>query len=263
MGVEIRGLASEEERRAAVALQEATWGVGFSQKVPESVLWFVPRVGGIAGGAFDAAGALVGFVFGVTGWVDGAPLHWSDMLAVRADLRGAGIGLALKHWQRADLLAAGVTRAQWTFDPLVAANAHFNFGRLGCTAGTYLRDVYGSSDSPLHAGVGTDRLLVEWELDAPGVAALAAGQVEREPSLERTDAELPLLDPAVPLAARTVGIEAPPDIQRLKTADAARALEWRARQRERFERAFAAGYRVRGFRRGANGGGVYVLTAMA
>ncbi|MEX0893261.1 MAG: hypothetical protein WEB88_13930 [Gemmatimonadota bacterium] len=261
--MEIRGLASEEERRAAVALQEATWGAGFSQKVPESVLWFVPRVGGIAGGAFAAVGALVGFVFGVTGWVDGAPLHWSDMLAVRGDLRGAGIGLALKRWQRAELLAAGVTRAQWTVDPLVAANAHFNFDRLGCTAGTYLRDVYGSSDSPLHAGVGTDRLLVEWALDAPRVAALAAGEVAREPSLERGEEEIPLLDPAVPLAAPTVGIAAPADIQRLKTADAARAQAWHVRQRESFEWAFAAGYRVRGFRRRADGGGVYVLRATA
>lgn len=255
---EIRPLASDAERHAAVALQEATWGPGFSQKVPESVLWFVPRVGGVAAGAFDAAGALVGFVFGVTGWVEGAPLHWSDMLAVRAPERGRGIGLALKRWQRAHLLEAGVRRAQWTFDPLVSGNAHFNFARLGCTARTYLRDVYGTSDSPLHAGIGTDRLLVEWRLDAPRVTALAAGSA-RPTALPASG--LPPwrsgTSPPGPLA----GIEAPAHIHRLKTADAEAAQAWRRRTRAAFEEAFAAGYEARAFVHRADGSGVYVMAA--
>jgi predicted GNAT superfamily acetyltransferase len=183
------------------------------------------------------------------------------MLAVRADLRGTGIGLALKRWQRTRLLDARVRRAQWTFDPLVAGNAHFNFARLGCTARVYLRDIYGTSDSPLHAGIGTDRLVVDWELDAPGVVALAAGKADGPASPDIRMAEIPLFEPAAAPAGPTVGIEVPADVQRLKAKDPEVARQWRWRTRAAFEAAFAAGYEARAFVRRPGGGGVYVLEA--
>lgn len=142
----IRPLETPDELRACLALQDATWGPAFSERVPYAVLWFTRRIGGVLIGAFDAHG-LAGFVFGVTGWRDGRPVHWSDMLAVRKDVRDRGVGLQLKRAQRDALLAAGVRLAQWTFEPLESRNAYLNLVRLGGITRTYERDVYGESDS--------------------------------------------------------------------------------------------------------------------
>jgi predicted GNAT superfamily acetyltransferase len=57
----------------------------------------------------------------------------------------------------------------WTYDPLEAKNAHFNLNKLGAMAGEYVRDMYGRRDSPLHRGIGTDRLVPTWAMDSPRV----------------------------------------------------------------------------------------------
>ena len=193
---EIRPLATREERQACVALQEEVWGEGFSERVPGGLIHIAVRVGGVAAGAFDDAGRLAGFVFGLTGLAEGAPLHWSHMLAVRSIHRGHGLGRRLKAYQRETLLAAGVTRARWTFDPLRARNAWLNFARLGAVATSYVRDMYADTDSPLHRGVGTDRLVVLWEMDAPRVDARMAG--EGEPDAVAASRDLPRAFDAAP-----------------------------------------------------------------
>ena len=53
----------------------------------KSILLVAQKVGGVAAGAFDGQGKLMGFVFGLTGVENGAIVHWSDMLAVRPEPR--------------------------------------------------------------------------------------------------------------------------------------------------------------------------------
>src|ERR671914_879951 len=96
--LEIRPLRTTQELLACVDLQRATWGDEFSDLVPASILKVSQRVGGIAAGAFDGDGRLLGFVFGLTGVEDGRVVHWSDMLAVREEARNAGIGRRLKEF---------------------------------------------------------------------------------------------------------------------------------------------------------------------
>ncbi|TVP76623.1 MAG: GNAT family N-acetyltransferase, partial [Gemmatimonadales bacterium] len=152
----IRPLAGRAEMEACVVLQEAVWGAGFRERVPAAILGVARRLGGVVTGAFRGD-ELVGFVFGLTGIREGRPVHWSDMLAVRAEARGRGLGIALKEAQRDELLSRGVRVMEWTFDPLVARNAHLNLNRLGAAGVEYVVDAYGDSDSPLHRGIGTDR----------------------------------------------------------------------------------------------------------
>ena len=171
----IRDLEGVAEYRRAVAFQESIWGVGFSERVPASLMKVAQRVGGVAAGAFDPDGDMVGFVYGITGIAEGAMVHWSDILAVRPGLRDAGLGRRLKAFQRDKVLAVGVTRMHWTFDPLESRNAYLNLGRLGAVVREYAVDMYGASDSPLHRGLGTDRFVVTWELDASRVAERLAG----------------------------------------------------------------------------------------
>src|SRR5437667_6762212 len=56
----------------------------------------------------------------------------------------------------------GATVIYWTYGPLVARNAHLNFNRLGVRLAEYVEDMYGITDSTLHGGVPTDRLIVAW-----------------------------------------------------------------------------------------------------
>jgi predicted GNAT superfamily acetyltransferase len=258
--VVIRPLASHDERRACVALQEATWGDGFVDRVPSSILMIAGETGGIASGAFDG-GRLVGFVFGISGFRGGLRVHWSDMLAVLPEYRNRGIGRLLKLHQRQRLLDHGVEVMYWTFDPLVARNAYLNLRRLGAIVRIYDRDLYGRSNSPLHHGIGTDRLRPEWWLASEHVErSLADDRPAPDPGAERLllnptgtagpDAAPRPGDRLAAPAGDTLEIAIPADIQTLKDRDLELAREWRTNVRAAFEAALAAGYAAVDFLRG-------------
>jgi predicted GNAT superfamily acetyltransferase len=78
----------------------------------------------------------------------------------------------LKLYQRDWCLARGIGHVRWTFDPLRTVNATLNIHRLGATSATYLPDYYGEM-AGINQGLASDRLLVDWDLAAPVVAALA------------------------------------------------------------------------------------------
>jgi len=95
------------------------------------------------------------------------------MLAVR-ETRGHRLGVKLKLYQRELLLQQGVDTARWSFDPLVAKNAHINLNRLGAVVVEHVENMYGDSNSTLHAGLGTDRFVAEWRLADERVARVIA-----------------------------------------------------------------------------------------
>ena len=185
-------------------------------------------------------------------------VHWSHMLAVREEVQGRGVGRRLKEYQRAEAARLGVERICWTFDPLVARNAHFNLNRLGVEVAGYEVDMYGESDSPLHAGLGTDRLVAVWPV-TPGAAPSRPPAPGGAPIIGGLEAEL------APLAALppVVRIEIPPDIFAERAADLRRAAAWRAGTRPAFLEALARGYRVAGFEREAGSGRCFYLLARA
>lgn len=246
----IRPLDDYAELKRAVELQRLIWGADFDEVVPPAVLWFARRIGGIVAGAFDGT-QMLGLIFGITGWEASRPIHWSDMLGVHPAARGRGVGLALKAWQRDRLLERDVTTVKWTFDPLEARNAWLNFARLGATSREYVRDAYGASTSPLHRGIGTDRLVVDWQLDSPRVRErMEAGAAHRpapgDAPVVNPDGETLRLDLDAPLVA----VRIPADIQSLKARDEVAARRWRDRTRKAFETYFGRGYEAREVLRG-------------
>ena len=271
--VDVRHLATHDEFVACVDLQHRIWGAGFSERVPAAILKVSQRIGGVTAGAFDENGDIVGFVFGMTGVENGELVHWSDMLAVRADLRDHGIGRILKEFQLRALLERGVARIYWTFDPLVARNAHLNFNRLNVDVAEYVINMYGSeTDSVLHRGLGSDRFIVvrpvasstgdiiPMERDrAHAVATVGEGSrilneadeagVPAPPSLPRIPDE-PVYRIAIPL-----------DIEKVQAADIKLAARWRESTRRTILWGLEHGYRVHGFYRDDDSGcGFYVLT---
>ena len=266
--VEIRPLATHAELRACVALQHETWGADFGEAVPPAILKVSQRLGGVAAGAFDRRGRLLGFVFGLTGVERGRVVHWSDMLAVRPDRRDAGLGRRLKAWQRDAAVAAGAELMYWTADPLVARNAHLNLNRLGARVHEYVEDMYGDSASVLHRGLGTDRVVMAWPLAGPppasrcpdGDPAALPAALRDAPLLGAPEdaAPVPPAD-APPAAADRIPI--PRDIHGVVAADPAAAARWRAASRAAFRWALARGFGVVGVHRDDAGlRAYYVLT---
>ena len=266
-GIVLRPLEGQAEYAACIALQRRTWGDTFAEVVPGTILMVAEEMGGIASGAFDGD-RLAGFVFGISGVRDGGLAHWSDMLAVEPAYRGRGLGRALKLHQRERLLALGVERMLWTFDPLVARNAHLNLSRLGAIARTYRRDLYGQSASPLHAGIGTDRLLAEWEMSGERVRTRL--EAAPPPADEGGAPLVAVPDPggAFPRpgaftpdgSGDAVRVAIPSDIDALKAADPPLARAWRRSAREALEWAFGEGYVAVGLESAGDGTAVYTLT---
>lgn len=228
--VEVRPLRTHADYAACVALQKATWGADFAECVPATILNVSQRIGGIAAGAFDTEGRLLGFVFGMSGVRDGRLAHWSDMLAVRTDARNLGIGRKLKEFQKRSLQRIGIERVFWTFDPLVAANAHLNLNTLGAEVIEYVPDMYADTDSALHSGLGTDRFIVQWDIARSNGSAppgLFAPEARGKPPLVR--------------------VQIPADIHAVKARSIAEAAGWRSKTRAAFQRYLNDGYEVRAF----------------
>jgi predicted GNAT superfamily acetyltransferase len=282
----IRELRSLEDCRGVVAIQEEVWGRD-GETVPASVLLVSAKRGGILLGV-DAgapvvngparAGNLAAFVWSMPGVRDdGRRTHWSHMLAVLPAYRQHRLGERLKWSQREQALRQGAELIEWTFDPLQAANAHFNLRVLGGIGATYGVDVYGALAGPLHRGTPTDRLIVEWRISEPYVAARqAARQGGPATTVQARSSEL--LDAAA--AIQTVDREGwtrvksvdtafsglrllvpiPPRFLEMQQNETALALEWRLAIRDVMTNALANGYHAVDFYLDRErGGGNYLL----
>ena len=257
---EVRALSTPEDYAQCVELQRDIWGRDFAEIVPPALLQVSQKVGGVAAGAFGKDDGLVGFVYGVSGIKGGRLSHWSHMLAVRPEWSGLGVGSRLKGYQRETLLSLGIGVAYWTFDPLVARNAHLNLNRLGAGITEYTPNMYGDTGSDLHSGLGTDRFSVAWELNAPQVERALAGSppITAPPTLAAqviylaedgtptmpAGSNLPDTDPVL--------IPVPVDIHAVKTESPELAWRWRELTRRAFLRYLACRYRVQGFIRGGD-----------
>ena len=214
--IQIRPLHTLAEFDECVRLQQLTWGRDIT--VPSAIFVVGEHTGGLTHGAFDG-NQLIGFAMALAGFRANQRFLHSHMAAVLPEHQNRGIGRRLKLAQREDALKNDINLIEWTFDPLELKNAHFNFNRLGVIARRYIPNCYGITDSPLHAGLPTDRLVAEWWLDSPRVRALLAGNSS----------------PARP-AAR---IAIPADIAEIKSSSPSRAIEIQSSVRALFEKYFA------------------------
>lgn len=249
----IRDFVDRADYAACVELQRVTWGREFADVVPPSILKVSQMLGGVAAGAFAPDGTLLGFVYGITGVRRGELVHWSDMLAVRSDAQGQGIGRRLKEHQRASMRGRGVETILWTYDPLVARNARLNLAVLGATIDEYVEDMYGDTGSDLHRGLGTDRFVVRWSTDPAAAAAHAQAAREAESrfgSVPVANAfpgvESPIVASRDWRGARQVAIAVPGDVGVVQRDTPELGPAWRASTRAAFRAARDAGYLVVG-----------------
>jgi len=253
----IRALTTIEECRRVAALEREIWGYTDSEDVvPPPVLIVSALRGGILLGAFDDGGEMQGFVYSIPAVKNGQLTQWSHMLGVRPAARDAGVGARLKLAQRDAALAAGVTLIEWTFDPLQALNAHFNFTRLGVVVEEYEENIYGESSSPLHRGSPTDRFVAEWNLReahverriaAKGMPLMRDAGIASAPVVNASVARDRWIVPgaaALDLGDRRLLVEIPANYDDIQKSDDALALEWRLASRAIFQSYLRRGYRV-------------------
>lgn len=263
--ISIRPLKTWDEYRAAEELQRTVWQMpDWRDSVPANLMVTVNKNGGLVLGAFEAGGRLVGLAFSFIGMEkrEGRRQlkHCSHMLAVLPEYQSQRIGLRLKLRQREETLAQGLDLITWTYDPLQARNANLNLMHLGAIARRYVPNAYGEMTDGLNAGLASDRFEVEWWLNAPRVRTCVAGQplcLEWDALLKSGAQEIfrvsmdargwPHIEHADEPRAERLLLEIPASISAVKAASLDLAREWRARTREHFQRAFAAGYAAVGF----------------
>jgi predicted GNAT superfamily acetyltransferase len=307
--VDIRDLTTIDEFRQVVALEQAIWGyTDAADLVTVPVFIFTVHRGATLLGAVDPStspgprgaadpmslrtgpstptgprdaadpsslragpGRIVGFAYAVMGMKDRRPMQWSHMAGVLPEYRG-GLGYRLKLAQRERALSQGLDLIEWTFDPLQAMNAHFNFAKLGCVADEYAANFYGESTSALHRGTPTDRLVASWRiaeahvvrrLEQSTALRARAHDVSAAPIVNPTslDGQWRKVD-SIDLSRddRRVWIEIPTGFTEMQQQAPDRALQWRMDLREMFEAYFAKGFRAVDFvLQRENGFGRYLL----
>jgi predicted GNAT superfamily acetyltransferase len=233
--IEIRQLFQLEEFEEVLRLQKEIWGFDDIELLPLRFLVVVSKVGGHIFGAFDGA-RMIGFCFAIPGIKrDSRPYLHSHMLGVLPEYRNASVGRMLKLRQRDDAIARGIELIEWTFDPLELKNAFLNIEKLGAIVRRYHENQYGTTSSPLHGGLPTDRCIAEWWIATP------RGSGEHPPHGEHVER-----------------IAYPADIARIRAEEPERAREIQKENAHRFLDAFGRGLAVTGFER-TDTEGTYLL----
>ena len=233
--IEIRKLTQYAEFVDAVKLQKAIWGFDEVDLLPVRLFVTASKIGGHSFGAYDGD-RMIGFCVAIPGIKPGAKsyLH-SHMLGVMKEYRDAGLGRKLKLAQRTDAIAEGLDLIEWTFDPLEIKNAFFNIERLGAIVRRFVLNQYGTTSSPLNAGLPTDRCTAEWWLKTNRVNATLDGR-----------------EPVRPEVAGRISITN--DIYKIKANDFPQAREIQKRVADQFLENFSKNLAVTGFERSAENG---------
>src|SRR5699024_9992917 len=139
--IEVREIHTAAEAARASLLLDEVWNVdetGANVFEPSLIIAFA-HAGNYVSAAYSIAepDEMIGVTIGFFGQPLGTVMH-SHIAGVRHEVIGRGAGSAMKLHQRLWCLNLGITEMTWTFDPLVARNAYFNFQRLGVGMVEYL-----------------------------------------------------------------------------------------------------------------------------
>jgi predicted GNAT superfamily acetyltransferase len=249
-GLSVRSCHSLREFHRCVEIAREVWGDSELDTEPYITFVIADHTGGQVLGAFDGD-TMIGFTKAVVGIRNASPYLHSHMTGVLPSHRDRRVGRLLKLFQ---------------LDPLETKNAHFNLNRLGAISRHYIPDFYGVTTSPLHRGMPTDRLLVEWHLDSKRVIA-AISELTRDPVESPAYIHLPnpvaQTGPALSSVERSSTPASPPSPHpalQASTASPARAplpgqvpetsalIELQSRVRKEFTEWFAKGYAATGMR---------------
>jgi len=258
MGLTVRPLSSPSEFEAVEDVQMSAWGMSARAATPKEVMIAINDNGGLVLGAFDGE-RVVGFALTLVGYRDGTVYMYSHMTGVAKEYQSKGIGYLIKRKQREISLKRGFPFIAWTFDPIIARNAYFNFKKLGVIARNYLPNYYGPMNDSINVGWPTDRFLCEWYIEPEQFRKV------------RSYARLPLRDAYVVIkkrgqepdvlcqdwqidvSAERALVDIPDDVVDLKRRRPEEGKRWREATGESFKAYFAAGYSAVALLKGKDG----------
>ncbi len=261
--ITIRPLRTLDEMRPAVDLQRTHWGDDLESVVPAQMLFSLATHGGHVLAAFDGermVGLLIGFLGTSEDDAVGPVLAnlqiVSKRMVVLPEYRSHGIGYRLKLAQRDFALKQGMSLVTWTFDPLLAPNAHLNLHKLGAICRTYQVDYYGRDTGAGLTTLGSsDRLLAEWCITHERVEDRAAGTYAALTLSQYLESGAVIANPAVAsgegwiapgeVSSERAGrmlLEIPLNYTAMISAQPDLARSWRQHTRPLFQDLFGTGY---------------------
>jgi predicted GNAT superfamily acetyltransferase len=252
-----RNLADYE---ASVDIQREVWHCGDIDLVPAHLLLTAEREGGIALGAYNSLGEMVGFCWSVVGIEQGEILQHSTILAVRTAYRNFDVGFRLKMAQRTETLRHKQNTVTWTFDPMQPLHAYFHMSKLRAWSAAYYENFYGETGGPTVRGLPRDRMMAHWDLKSP----LVEERLESGPPRHDLRKELKKysaincleeLSPGMTacsslrlnLTAGQLLFEVPYNLPDIKARNLGAALEWQGKMRQMFRNYFKKGYAATDF----------------
>jgi predicted GNAT superfamily acetyltransferase len=267
--IRIKPLKTLDEMRVAVELQRTFWGQDPESVIPAHMLFSIASYGGHVLAALDDArmiGVLVGFLGTNTEETNRPAMANLQMVSKRMvvlpEYRGQGVGYRLKLAQRDASIQQGIRMVTWTYDPLMALNAHLNIRKLGAISHRYLEDYYGTAEEGGLATLGSsDRFQVEWWVTNRRVEERISGR-RRDLNLQQ------YLDANTPIANATTAdshgtpwpaennimpsgtlalVEIPVNFTSIVKSDPVLGRAWRLHSRDLFKRLMSLGYVVTDF----------------
>ncbi|MCR8433139.1 MAG: GNAT family N-acetyltransferase [Crenarchaeota archaeon] len=196
-----------------------------------------------------------GYVFGFLGIHNKKLYLHSHQVGVKRKYQNSGIGAMLKLKQREYAINMGIDLIRWTFDPLQAKNAYFNFVKLGVVSREYIENLYGELRDGLNQGVSTDRFFVEWYILSPRVVSRIRGE-NRPPHIEDLEVTVVtqtriegtnlvvLKDYETSVHEKILAVEIPLNFNEIKERSLKLATDWRMGTRELFKNYLSKGYIV-------------------
>ncbi len=221
-GIRIRSLEDVADFFEANRVLSQVWS-GDSSGMPPNLLRALAHSGNYVVGVYDGD-RMIGASAAFFGPPSARSMH-SHITGVLPEYQSRGLGRTLKQHQRDWAFRRDVGHITWTFDPLVARNAHFNLAILGARATEYLVDHYGPMDDGVNRGDETDRLFVSWAI---------AGKRRANP----LDADV------------VATVKIPRDIEALRARAPDEAAQARTRVRDEFLTLLGEGLVIGGFRDG-------------
>ncbi len=267
--VQIRPLSTLDEMRVAVELQRLYWGDQLESVIPAHMLLSLANYGGHVLAALDGdnmVGVLVGFL-GTSTPESNRPAMAnlqlvSKRMVVLPAYRNQGIAYRLKLAQRDLAIKQGIRLVSWTYDPLMAANAHLNIRKLGGVSHVYHENYYGTEEEGgLTIAGSSDRLFVEWWVTNRRVEERINGKRGELTLKQYLDADTRILNPTTvetngtpwpaeksfSVVGALVLVEIPLDYLGIASKDLMLAQAWRAHTRELFGHLLTKGYLVTDF----------------
>ncbi len=238
--MDINVVSDPDEISEIIPVIKSAWGMENMDQLIKDIVASMRFHGGLVLLAREKD-KVIGMHYSFPGYRNGRVYLYSHMTGVIQDLKYSGVGRALKLAQRDWASSHGYNLVAWTYDPLMALNANFNFNKLGVFSRTYLRNFYGQMEDALNFGMPTDRFVAEWWNEYTKPRVPAPGEFVNEPG-ELYKADYSNL-------AATVGVYIPKDFVSMKRNDRDLALKVRMGLRDIFENLFSQGYFAVGFNR--------------